>query len=308
MLRYLNQGLRPFGDYPMPVHKRLNWDFYAVVEGTLAPSFESSEPAAFCRDTLWVFPPGCAHGWVGEAGQPCHIIVFHFAGVPAALDRRVRDAGHLAVPLSSADKAVLGRVQADLQGHYWRPGTLSELHFERALMELSLLLLEKPTEENAHCLTGCLNAATGSEPPARAAALARVLAAENWFRQHLPAQPSLTDVARASGLSPGHLRRLFHAVRHLSPKEALTRIRMEQAMQLLAHSDRKLADVAAECGFSGASQFCQTFRHRHGTTPTFWRRHAYTPYQDPAVSRCGPREVLVQFGLLPEGADRASAG
>lgn len=307
MLRYLNQGPRPFGDYPMPVHKRLNWEFYAVLHGRLAPSFDPPAAPELVSDTLWVFPPGCAHGWIGEPGQLCNIVVFHFAGVPAELERRVRQTGSLAVPLTGADKVQLVRIEEELKGHYWRPNPLSELHFARALMELSLLLLEKPEAALAH--RPAKSADRLASPLAHTSpALAHVLAAENWFRQHLPAHPSLAGVARACGLTSGHLRRLFHAVRRLSPKEVFGRIRMEHAMQLLAHSDRKLADVAVECGFAGASQFCQVFKSRNGTTPTFWRTHAYTQYQDPATMPANPREVLVQFGLLPVSEDRADAG
>jgi AraC family transcriptional regulator len=312
MLRYLNQGLRPFGDYPMPVHKRLNWDFYAVVDGRLAPVFESQDTPELVGDTLWLFPPGSAHGWIGVPENPCQVVVFHFNFVPPELERRVRQAGGLAVPLTSADKHRLQRLEAELRQHYWRPNPLSELHFERALMELSLLALEKPEVVRADGSPDVARGRFGMADARRQAvtnpALARVLAAENWFRQHLAAQPSLASVSRACGLSTGHLRRLFHAVRRLGPKEVFDRIRMEHAMQLLAHSDRKLSDVATECGFAGASQLCQVFKCRNGTTPTFWSKHAYTQYQDPSIMAATPREVLVHFGLVPAEQERFDAG
>lgn len=286
MLRYLNQGFRPFGDYPMPVHRRPNWEFYAVTGGRLAPLYDPPMPTEWLSDTLWIFPPGHSHGWIGEPAQTCRITVFHFSDVPAELDRRVRAAGRLVVPLSRAAKQQLHQIAARVQPHYWRPNELSPLHFERALMELSLLSLENSTPPESR-LPKTAAIAPGKPPGLDAItplnpALARVLVAENWYRRHLATQPTLTRVAQACGLSSSHLRRLFQAVRQLSPREVFDRIRMEQAMQLLAHSDRKLADVAAECGFAGASQFCQFFKTHNGTTPAAWRKHAYSPYQDPA--------------------------
>ena len=279
MLRYLNSGPRPFGDYPMPPHRRLNWEFYAVLNGTLAPLLDGVAPE-FARDTLWLFPPESTHGWIGQPGRSCEIVVFHFSALPAELERKVRQKGFVAATLSPENRQGLLDLVAELSTHYQQPGPLSEYHFDRALLDLCLLVLEQPTEPTVPEY-GQRPAwpVTSHEPTSSAAA--KVLLAENWFRSHLAEQPTLADVARVCSLSTGHLRRLFCSVRRQSPKEAFNKIRMEHALQLLAFSDLKLEAVASECGFTGASQFCQAFKQLQGTTPAAWRKNPYEPYQHP---------------------------
>lgn len=284
MLRYLNSGPRPFGDFPMPPHRRLNWEFYAVLSGRLAPLLDDATPD-LSSDTLWLFPPESTHGWTGEAGRSCEIVVFHFSDLPAELERWVRKMGYAAVALSNEDKQRLLALVAELQPHHQRPGPLSEYHFDRALLDLCLLVLDRAPEsvvaESGH--QSPVSHAITNEPAT--SAVAKVMIAENWFRQHIAEQPTLADVAKVCCLSTGHLRRLFGAVRRQSPKEAFNKIRMEHALQLLAFSDLKLEAVATECGFAGASQFCQAFKQLQGTTPAAWRKNPYSPYQHPLMKR-----------------------
>ncbi len=294
----------------MPPHKRLNWEFYAVLQGRLSPWWTLSQSPDYRSDTLWIFAPDCAHGWIGEPHRVCEVAVFHFIPVPVELEHRVPVAGCLAVPLIPADKERISRFVEELRPHYQQPTALSELYFGRVMMELSLLVLEKrevvvlaPPAEPAVALPGEITDV--GLPGQTNHAPVRVLAAERWFRLHLADNPSLEQVARACGLSSGHLRRLFGVVRGLSPKEVFGRIRMEHAMQLLAQSDRKLADVAAECGFATASQFCQTFKVRNGTTPDYWRRHVCQQYQDPGRGRSKGSAATIPFVVQPGIEPRA---
>lgn len=304
MLRYLSSGLRPFGDYPMPAHRRMNWEFYAVLDGQLAPLVEGGR-SQLTADTLWVMPPSLPHGWTGEPGRFCDVAVYHFDSVPVELERRVRRSGWLAVGLTAAEKQQLRRLVAELTPHYHAPSVLSEYHCERALIDLSLLVLEKPWSlvagEAAPEVAALVpTAPVAGDLPARA--VARVLAAENWFRLHLAERPTLEEVARAGGLSAGHLRRLFHQVRGEGPHPVFEGIRIRHALQLLAHSDRKLAAVALDCGFAGASQLCQVFRSRLGVTPTQWRSHHYRQYRTAALQPGGPAVESPNANLLAANA------
>ena len=279
MLRYLNSGPRPFGDFPMPPHRRLNWEFYAVLSGRLAPLIDEIAPT-LVSDTLWLFPPESTHGWTGQPGSSCEIVVFHFSALPGELERWVRKIGYAAVPLNHEDKDRLLALVAELHPHHQQPGPLSEYHFDRALLDLCLLVLEQAGESVATESSHQPVFPAANSAPATSA-VAKVMIAENWFRQHIAEQPTLADVAKVCCLSTGHLRRLFGAVRRQSPKEAFNKIRMEHALQLLAFSDLKLEAVATECGFAGASQFCQAFKQLQGTTPAAWRKNPYSPYQHP---------------------------
>ena len=84
----------------MPTHKRINWEFCAVVRGQLGPSIENRPTPPLVRDTLWLFPPGYVHGWVGAPGQTCEVLVLHFSAVPPTVEQAIADHGYIAVRLA----------------------------------------------------------------------------------------------------------------------------------------------------------------------------------------------------------------
>jgi AraC family transcriptional regulator len=269
MLRYLGFGKRWFGDTPMPAHKRINWEFFAVVRGKCAPCLAGPAPAPLVTDTLWLFPPGYVHGWVGAPRQNCEVVVLHFSAVPATVEQAIGDHGPIAVRLSPVERRRLIRLLAELKPDYWRPVLTSDIRAERALMDLSLLILR--------------NLPRGMPRP-RSPHLARVLQAENWVRQHLEEKPSVVRVAVVVGISPSQLNRLFLRVRQESPKKVFEKLKIEKAMHLLSHSDAKLHNVAAECGYSTASNFCRAFRLIQGASPTAWRKETYIQYRRPRLA------------------------
>jgi AraC-like DNA-binding protein len=75
-----------------------------------------------------------------------------------------------------------------------------------------------------------------------------------------------------SSLSPSTLSRRFQDLLGRTLKEELTRVRMEQAQQLLAETVQPLADIAARCGFAELKHFSRAFRGAVGATPSAYRR------------------------------------
>lgn len=268
MLRYLGLGTRQLGDYPMPEHKRVNWEFLAVVRGKLAPGFQSLYHARPVADTLWLFPPGYVHGWVGEPGKKCEVVVIHFHSVPEAVARCAEQYGFLTTRLKATDKRFLLGMGENLKPHYWHPTLESDIHTQRALMDLSLLILRGYSAQR--------------QPLRQGVNASKVVAAENWLRQHLADRPSIAEAARAVGLSSSQLNRLFRQVRKESPQRVLNRLRLDRAMAVMANSGAKLHAVAAECGFSNASNLCRAFREHKGHSPNMWRRETFIQHKNPS--------------------------
>lgn len=267
MLRYFGAGERQLGDYPMPPHVRVNWEFLAVIHGKLAPYFNETDRSRPVADTLWIFPPGYVHGWIGESGRRCEVVVVHFSTVPGALERVVGDHGYLAAGLTGADKRLLVRLGKSLKRHYWRPTLLGEIYCERALMDLSLVLMREAKESRQPNQTGVQ--------------LNRILEWEKWLQSHLDKAPSISSAARAVGISPSQLRRIYQRVKKKNPQQVLNKIRFDKAMHLMAESDAKLEKIAAESGFSSATNFCRAFKTYVGKSPTSWRREIYIQYKKP---------------------------
>ena len=56
------------------------------------------------------------------------------------------------------------------------------------------------------------------------------------------------------------------------PKAYITDIQMEKAQELLrSNRNMMIADIAMQCGFTGASSFVRTFKKKYGVTPTQYR-------------------------------------
>lgn len=107
--------------------------------------------------------------------------------------------------------------------------------------------------------------------------VAAVNRAINHVTAHLDAPPALHEVAAVAGFSPFHFHRIFKAVTGETLHDFSTRVRLEQAVRLMAHSRRRLTDIALDCGFASGSDFSRAFRATYGVAPSrfdvaAWRR------------------------------------
>lgn len=85
---------------------------------------------------------------------------------------------------------------------------------------------------------------------------------------------SLAEVARAVGLTPGHLTTVVRRRTGRTVQQWIAERRMVEARRLLAGTDLTVAAIAEETGFRDPSYFVRTFRRAHATTPLRWRRAA----------------------------------
>ncbi|NOX54058.1 MAG: helix-turn-helix transcriptional regulator, partial [Planctomycetes bacterium] len=98
---------------------------------------------------------------------------------------------------------------------------------------------------------------------ARTALLARAL---DYLQQHFAENIGRDDVARIAHLSPSHFSRLFRQYTGQTFTEMLVRLRIQRAAELLSQTDKPIALVAAESGFSDQSHFTKTFGKIMGLT------------------------------------------
>jgi AraC-like DNA-binding protein len=78
---------------------------------------------------------------------------------------------------------------------------------------------------------------------------------------------SIRELARGLGFSVDHLRVLFLREYGVSPKQYRTRMRLAQAVDLLANSALSLKEIAERTGFRHASHFSTLYRAAFGHTP-----------------------------------------
>lgn len=256
MLRYLAYGSKDFAAGPVPEMTRFNWEFYVLLRGGLRPTgagFEGQSPAR--SPTLWVFPPERAHGW--ESRRRIERVVFHFSSVPDVIREACVERGHLCMTLEPGDAEMIRRLGRSLAPHYRSPTPASLLLFDRALIDLSLLLLR--------------GREFGAALPLETVAVERVERATEWYLSHLHERPTLEALADVVHMSVAHLRRQFRLVHGKSPHEVLTGLRLDRAAQLLANTGDTLETVAKRSGFNSSSDLCRVFKRGFGAYPNEWR-------------------------------------
>ncbi len=80
------------------------------------------------------------------------------------------------------------------------------------------------------------------------------------------------DLAKVAGLSSGHFRRLFRQTTGMSPKQYLTRVRIEMAKRLLRESRAPAAEIAERCGFASRTHLHVEFRRLLAISPHEYRK------------------------------------
>lgn len=98
-----------------------------------------------------------------------------------------------------------------------------------------------------------------------------VLEAQQWLQDHLVSNPGIQAVAVRLGVSARTLNRRFRQATGLSPQAWLQRLRVQQAKELLRHSNLSLSEVAWQVGLQDVSHFGKLFREQVGMTPGAYR-------------------------------------
>jgi transcriptional regulator GlxA family with amidase domain len=84
--------------------------------------------------------------------------------------------------------------------------------------------------------------------------------------------PSLTDLAKAAGISPYQMSRLFYRVNQITIPHYIRRLRTDRAEELLRTTNRAIGQVATEVGYMSISAFCRAFFREKGKLPSDMRR------------------------------------
>jgi len=87
----------------------------------------------------------------------------------------------------------------------------------------------------------------------------------------------LRRLAGEVGIHPAHLTTVFRQQFGCSVGEYIRSLRINYARQLMAGSDRSLAEVAVTAGFADQSHFTRLFKRHTGITPARYRRTPWTP-------------------------------
>lgn len=148
-----------------------------------------------------------------------------------------------------------------------------------AVLDQLLAVAESGREENAlvvqtglaHALVGFVKGATATHDaplPDLPEAVDRSLryVQERWSGQDLRG-PTLTELARAAGISEGHTIRLYRQAFGCGPAEVLRIARLDRAAQMLVRTNLGVAEIAALHGFLDPFHFSRAFKQAYRKSP-----------------------------------------
>lgn len=205
--------------------------------------------------TVFRYGPGVAHRMRVDPGSR---LVKSFVDFTGSGTGRLFEAGPW-LDLTPRQLAEPSRAQA-IYDELLRVGSRQPAHARRrAVLLLQQLVLLVADE-----------AGPANRPDSRARA------AYHRCREVLEAQvervSSLAVLARACGLSPAHVCRLFRRHGDRSPYQTLLRLKMARAASLLLERDVLVREAAEQVGFPDPYHFSKAFKRVYGTSPEGFRR------------------------------------
>ena len=128
--------------------------------------------------------------------------------------------------------------------------------------------------------------------------LSAICSAIAYIEAHLDQSLDVNEIARQVYLSPMQLYRDFYSATGHSVKEYVRKRRLSNALNMLRFSDRPLAHIAYEWGYSSQQAFGRAVKQATGLTPLGYRNGNSHYYFAPAEPLAG-LQIRVRTETLP---------
>lgn len=92
-----------------------------------------------------------------------------------------------------------------------------------------------------------------------------------YIRENASEEISNTELGAIFGYHPFYISRMLKSKKGITLHQYVISYRLKRAMELLKNTDRPIAYIAEECGFTDASYFTKIFRKETGSTPKEYR-------------------------------------
>ena len=84
---------------------------------------------------------------------------------------------------------------------------------------------------------------------------------------------TMKDLCSLEGLTPQHVCRIFKSCTRMRPTEYIAQVRINNAKEMLSHTEHSISEIAYWCGFDNDNYFWKTFKEITGTTPGEYRKN-----------------------------------
>ena len=179
-----------------------------------------------------------------------------------AYDKGLHPIGGLSQPNFGAPDLIMFHLAEVLQPLLESPGLASSMFLEHIAMAF-----------HEHVI-----ATYGDQHPSRrlrgyGLAPRQIRLVKDFIETNLGGNPSISDLARESGLSASYFAEAFKRTTGISPHQWLLKRRVERAKAMLRDTDSSLATISSKCGFFDQSHFSRVFIRFEGSAPGDWRRY-----------------------------------
>ena len=278
--RFLEQTRHGEAEFPFRFYKEdvwafdfhcIDWHWHSEVEFIYA---EKGEISCFVGTEQFILPEGCGlfvnsgvlHRYEAARSVSMPNIVFSPELLGAKSGRIYQK--YIAPVLESAAAYLLFRPSADRQ--------------REILQRLLTIFRSQETQENEMRTVASLLelwqqvylhlpplSGQGSGDKGRRAQLQVMM---QFIHANFNRQITLQEIAQSVHISESSALQLFRRGIHLSPVAYLIQYRLKRAADLLASTNKTVAAIAYECGFSDAGYFCRTFRKFYHQTAMEYRK------------------------------------
>ena len=93
----------------------------------------------------------------------------------------------------------------------------------------------------------------------------------NYINENFAEDISIEKVSRVAMLSQSYFSYLFKSMTNKTFVEYLNELRIQEAMKLLKHTNKRVVDICFESGFKNVNHFNRTFKNYAGISPMQYR-------------------------------------
>lgn len=101
----------------------------------------------------------------------------------------------------------------------------------------------------------------------------KIQAMLQFIHDHYKEDITLSKIASSAAIGKSSALQIFKQEIHVSPIEYLIQYRLSQAAFQLRTTEKAVAAIAADCGFSDASYFCRRFKECYQMRPNEYRKN-----------------------------------
>ena len=255
---------------------RVLWHWHDELEAVVVASGETTVWAGQKRYVLregqgFFVNAGVLHAATGTPGTGCryHSLVFHprlIGGVDSVFwQEYLRPLTASSMKSLAFDGSAPWHAQAlRLVETAWQEGAGDapgyEFRVRAALSEMVFLLTRGLPAERGRATE---KAARDGE---------RIKRMLSYIQLHAGEEIAVAEIAASAMISVSECLRCFRATIGMTPAQYVKRFRVQKAAELLVSTDRRIADIAGECGFGDMSYFARAFREIKGCAPGEFRQ------------------------------------